>query len=281
MIDVTPLSNVAGARVAGLDLRTPFTPELRDTVERALVQHHVLVFPRQQLSTHEQARFTEQFGELESHVIRLRDGKPPPPVHVMTNLDENGQPTDQLPSQGIFHWHSDKSYHAIPSLATLLHAIQVPPTGGDTQFANMALAYAELDDELKEQIAHLNVEHSWAASRKNTGSRLATEDEIRERPPVTQPLVRTHPDTGVKSLYLGMHASHVLDMDYDEGRALLAELLEFATQPKFVYTHQWTAGELVMWDNRSLLHRAVPNYEMQRFPRVMHRTVVKGRAAVE
>jgi taurine dioxygenase len=121
------------------------------------------------------------------------------------NLDEHGQPTARPESAGNYFWHTDKSYHAVPSLLTMLHAIELPPDGGDTQFANTALGYAALPEETKREIAGLQVVHSWEVSRRKVGGKPASEEEQRERPPVTHPLVRTHPDTGEKALYLGLH----------------------------------------------------------------------------
>ncbi|MSO77542.1 MAG: TauD/TfdA family dioxygenase [Alphaproteobacteria bacterium] len=273
-----PLSAVAGVEITGIDLAEPLAPENREAILAAFLAHHVLVFRGQHLSTERQAAFTLQFGELEDHVIRLGDGKPPPLVHVVSNLDEHGKPTAKPYSSGNYFWHTDKSYHAIPSYATLLHAVDLPPEGGDTQFANTAMAYAALPEETKQRLAGLRVVHSWEASRLNTGNRPATEDEKRDRPPVNHPLVRTHPESGEKVLYIGTHTSHIEGMDRTEGRALLAELLAHASQPQFIYTHQWREGDLVMWDNRCLLHRAVANYEMAKHKRVLHRTVIRGTA---
>jgi taurine dioxygenase len=161
----------------------------------------------------------------------------------------------------------------------MLHAIDVPAEGGDTLFANMLLAYDALSDEEKQSLEGLRAVHSWEASRRNTGNKPATEEQKRERPPVNHPLVRTHAD-GRKSLYLGMHIGHIEGMDYDEGRALLADLQERATADRFVYRHKWRKGDLVLWDNRVLLHRADRNYDMGTHPRVLHRTVVKGTVPV-
>ncbi len=197
-------------------------------------------------------------------------------VHTVTNLDDDGNPTTKLSQVGNYHWHTDKSYHAVPSLMTLLHAKELPPEGGDTQFANMAMAYDALPDAMKRRIAGMRVVHSWAASRRRAGAPPPSEIEMRERPPVDHPLVLTHPETGAKTLYISNHASHILGMPEDEGEALLFELLEHATTPQFVYTHHWQDGDLVMWDNRALLHRALANYEMAKHRRVLHRTVVTG-----
>lgn len=273
---LTPLAAAAGAEIAGLDLSAPVDPALREAILAAFVRHHVLVFRGQSLSMDQQAAFSRYFGELEEHVIRRPDGSRTPPVHAVSNLDDAGRPTKTPHTHGNYFWHTDKSYHAVPSLATLLHAVTLPPEGGDTQFANMAMAYRALSDEKKAAIAGLKVVHSWEANRRNTGNRPATEEEKRDRPPVTHPLVRTHPDSGEKGLYIGYHTSHVEGMPEDEGRALLFELLEHATQPQFVYTHRWRPGDLVMWDNRCLLHRAVANYEMDKHARILHRSVVRG-----
>jgi alpha-ketoglutarate-dependent taurine dioxygenase len=272
------LSDVAGVEIEGIDISRPNAGEIRAPLMDLLREHRVVVFRGQDLTPEAQAAFSKQFGDLEGHVIRLANGKPPPLVHVVSNLDESGQPTATPHSHGNYFWHTDKSYHAIPSLATILHARELPPTGGATQFADTAAAYAALDDAAKARIANLRVVHSWEASRRNTGNRPATEEEKAERPPVCHPMVRTHPETGEKCLYIGTHTSHVEEMDEDAGRELLKDLLEHATQDQFVYTHQWQAGDVVMWDNRCTLHRAVRDFELDKHRRVLHRTVIRGTA---
>jgi taurine dioxygenase len=272
------LSDVAGAEITGVDLARPLTPALRDAIMAAFLEHQLLVFRDQRLSQDQQHALTLHFGEIEGHVSRQADGSRTPIVHMVSNLDEQGNPTATPHERGNYFWHTDKSYHAEPSLLTILHAIELPPDGGDTQFASAAAGYAALPEETKREIAGLRVVHSWEASRRNAGGRLATEEEIRERPPVVHPLVRTHPDTGVRTLYLGLHTSHVVGMAEAEGRALLDRLLAHTTQPSFVHVHHWRAGDLVMWDNRCLLHRALRNYEMSTQRRVLQRTVVKGTA---
>lgn len=278
--DVRRLSDVAGAEIIGLDLSQPITPEIRDAILRAMDEFHVLCFRDQDLAKDAQYAFTLNFGEIEEHVGRLQSGEKYPLVHTVTNLDEaTGKPTTTPTTHGNYFWHTDKSYHAVPSLLTMLHAIEVPPDGGDTLFANMLLAYAALSDDEKQALEGLRAIHSWEASRRNTGNRPASEAEIQERPPVNHPLVRTH-GPGRKSLYLGSHISHIDGMDYEVGRKMLAGLLERATHERFLYRHQWRPRDLTLWDNRVLLHRADRNYDMTVHPRVLHRTVVRGTAPV-
>ena len=235
-----------------------------------------MVFRDQKLSKPEQAAFTEQFGELESHVARQHDGSGTPIVHTVSNLDAEGKPSSNPTTHGNYFWHTDKSYLAKPSLATLLHSIELPKRGGATQFANISLAYDALPEERKQAFTNLKVVHSWEANRRNTKNRPATEEEKRDRPPVTHPMIRTHPETGRKVLYIGIHTSHIIGMSMVESRTLLDELADFCAQDKFVYTHEWQPGDLVMWDNRTLLHRANANYGMNKERRILHRTVIKG-----
>jgi alpha-ketoglutarate-dependent 2,4-dichlorophenoxyacetate dioxygenase len=270
------LSPVAGAEITGVDLARPLEPSLKDVIIKAFLQHHLLVFRDQHLTAAQQHALTLHFGPIEEHVARRVDGSRSPVVHRVHNLDESDQPTSTPRDIGNYFWHTDKSYHQVPSLLTMLHATELPPVGGDTEFANTAMGYAALPESTRCEIADLRVVHSWEVSRRNTGGRLATPEEILERPPVTHPLVRTHPDTGVKALYLGLHTSHVVGVPESEGRALLDRLLAHTTRPEFVYVHQWRRGDLVIWDNRCLLHRAVRNYEMDKHRRVLQRTVVRG-----
>jgi alpha-ketoglutarate-dependent taurine dioxygenase len=154
--------------------------------------------------------------------------------------------------------------------------VQLPPKGGDTEFADMQAANDALPEMRKRELEGLRVVHSWERSRQKSGSKPATEAEKQDAPPVVHPLVRTHPATGWKGLYIGNHTSHVEGWSVAEGEALIDELQAFATQAQFVYRHRWQPGDLVMWDNRCLLHRALPNFEMERYARVLNRTVVRG-----
>jgi alpha-ketoglutarate-dependent 2,4-dichlorophenoxyacetate dioxygenase len=258
------LSPAGGVRLAGIDLSQPLSPTDKEAIDAVFLAHHVVVFPDQALTREQQFAFAANFGEVAAHGAHRpgAENKRYAVAHVMSNLDADRKPTARHSPAANYHWHTDKPYLPAPPLLTTLYAVELPPDGGDTEFANMALAYDALPVAMKRRIAGLRVAFRPAFDAG--------------RPGADHPLVRTHPDTGRKSLYLGNHSTGILGMQEEKGRALLAELLDHATQPRFTYSHRWTLGDLVMWDNRCLLHRAVNNYELEKYRRVMHRSVVRG-----
>jgi alpha-ketoglutarate-dependent taurine dioxygenase len=271
------LSAAGGVTIVGADLSEPLLPQLKDRILEAFRDHHIVAFREQVLTREQQYAFIANFGEIERHGASNPQSKRYAVAHVISNLDSNGNPIDKSSSPvSNYRWHTDKSYYPAPPLLTALYAVELPPKGGDTEFANTAMGYDALSEKTQRRIADLRVVFRWGASQQKSGGSPVPEAEIRERPPVDHPLVRTHPETGRKALYLGNHASHILGMPEAEGAALLDELLEHTTRPQFVYAHRWHRGDLVMWDNRCLLHRAVANYEMGRYRRVLHRSVVRG-----
>lgn len=277
--DVAPLSPLMAAAITDVDAAQPIDDIARDSILEALGQHKVLVLRDQTLTPAAQAAFTKRFGELEPHVNRDYHGSAVPEVHPVNNLDESGQPSRGR-NIGNYCWHTDKSYMPRPSLATMLHAVTLPPEGGDTEFADMQAAYDALPAARKDELAGLRVVYSWERSRQKSGSRPATAQEILDAPPVVHPMIRTHPMTGRKGLYIGTHTAHVEGMPVAEGEALLQELQDFATQDRFTYRHRWRPGDFVIWDNCALLHRAVDNYDMNAHVRVLNRTVVRGSVPV-
>ena len=273
--EVDPLSPLMAAEITGLNAAQSLDDFVRDSILEALGRYKVLVLRNQDLAPADQAAFTKCFGELEPHVNREFRGGAVPEVHPVNNLDENGKPARGR-NIGNYSWHTDKSYMLRPSLATMLFAVTLPPAGGDTEFADMQTAYVALPDNRKEELLKLRVVHSWERSRQKNGSRLATAQEIIDAPPVSHPLIRTHPMTGEKGFYIGNHTSHVEGWSVDEGEAFLQELQDFATQDRFVYRHRWQLGDMVIWDNCALLHRAVANYDIEAHIRILNRTVVRG-----
>jgi alpha-ketoglutarate-dependent taurine dioxygenase len=220
--------------------------------------------------------FAAMFGEVEGNIFRKSDGSVLEDVHQISNLGPDGLPAEDSYIKSNYHWHTDKSYLPAPALLTMLQALELPPSGGDTQFADTTRAYESLPDDVKRRIGELKVVHSFEYMRQSTGDRLLTEAERAATPPVVHPLVRTHPETGEKSLYIGMYSSHVLHLPEAESRALLDHLHAHTTQLKFVYAHRWRLGDLVFWDNRCLLHRATDGYEIRKHRRVLQRAVVRG-----
>jgi taurine dioxygenase len=164
-------------------------------------------------------------------------------------------------------------------MATFLYGVEVTREGGETMFASLTAAYDALDDAAKARLDGLECVHSWEQSLRNSGSRAVTEEESRMSPPVTHPLIRTHPGTGRKALFLGMPASHIVGMDEEEGRAALFELLDYATQDCFVFAHKWRRGDLVVWDNATLVHKSAP-FDRRHERRHLHRTVVRGEVPI-
>jgi alpha-ketoglutarate-dependent 2,4-dichlorophenoxyacetate dioxygenase len=256
------LSPAGGVRIAGIDLSQPLSPEQADAIVAAFLAHHIVVFPDRSLTREQQFAFAANFGEVEAHGVHRGESKRYGVAHVMSNLGADGKPTFRISKAANNHWHTDKPYHPAPPMLTTLYAVELPPAGGDTEFANMAQAYAALPEETRRRIAGLRVVFRPAFDAG--------------RPAADHPLVRTHPETGTKALYLGNHSTHILGLPEPEGAALLGELLEHATQRQFVYVHRWRVGDLIMWDNRCLLHRAAANYEVDKYRRVMHRSVVRG-----
>lgn len=274
----TPLAKPFGVEIKGLDLREPLASEIIGELERMFLAHPVLVFRDQRISRADQIRFSAYFGELDVSVNRQYHGDDFPQIHTVSNLDAAGRPlpVSKLANPGNYFWHTDGSYQSNPPASSLLYGVTIPEAGGTTSFAGLYEAHDSLDDAHRSQLSALRLVHSWAQSRRNSGSRPPTAEEIAKSPPVTHPLVRTHPVTGHKALYLGIHGSHIEDMDRDESSALLADLVEHATQEHRVYHHHWRVGDLVMADNRCVLHRGAPDFAGATEPRILHRTVIKG-----
>ena len=271
--------------VDGLDLRQPLTREQAREIEAAIDQYAVLVFHGQDITDAQQLAFALNFGERENprggNITRKQDYRLDSGLNDVSNLGKDGRPLPRDHRTHLFNlgnclWHSDSSFRAVPAKYSLLSARVVNPKGGNTEFADMRAAYDALDEETKTEIADMICEHSLMYSRGSLGF-LDYSDEERELfKPVLQRLVRTHPAHGRKSLYLSSHAGKVVGMSVPEGRLLLRDLTEHATQPEFVHVHKWTVHDLVMWDNRQTVHR-VRRYDSSQ-PRDMRRATIAGTA---
>jgi len=280
-ITTAPLHPGFIAEVGGVDLTKPVSASVFTEIEAALHRHAVLLFPNQPVTDEQQIAFSRQFGPLESSVVytgdtrrRLRHDE----VSDISNLGPDGRmlaldDLKRLYNLGNQLWHTDSSFKHVPARASLLSAREIPPSGGETEFADLRAAYDALPEQKKRQIEGLVAEHSIFHSRSKLGFTEFNENIRSEMPPVTQAVVRTHAGSGRKTLYLASHASHVIGWPVEKGRALLEELIDFATQPQFVYQHRWTPGDLVIWDDRCTMHRGRP-YDEAKHRRILHRTTV-------
>ena len=268
------------AEVKGLDLREPLLPADRDAIEAAIDEFAVLVFRGQTLDDAQQLAFSRNFGEIENKAggnIRT-ETRINEQVNDVSNLDNENKPFARDDRRRYFNlgnhlWHSDSSFRAVPAKYSLLSARRIPSAGGNTEFADMRAAYDALDDAMKAKIDGLVCEHSLMFSRGTLGFDFnAQEAEMMK--PVRQALVRRHPASERKSLFLSSHAGRIVGWPDPEARLFLLDLTEFATDRRFVYAHEWQVGDLVMWDNRSTMHRARAYDDSQ--PRDMRRTTVAG-----
>jgi alpha-ketoglutarate-dependent 2,4-dichlorophenoxyacetate dioxygenase len=267
--------------VDGIDLAQPLTPEEVAAIHAGMDRYAVLVFHGQPVTPDQHMAFTLALGPIENSVgTGLRDDYRLPTVFAdMSNLDKDERVFERDNRTRLFGlgnrlWHSDSSFKPIPAKYSLLHAYRVPSRGGNTEFADMRAAYDGLDEETRAMCEGLICEHSQLYSRGILGFTDFTEDERERFAPVRQVLVRTHPVTGRKSLYLSSHAGGIIGWPVPEARAFLRDLVEHATQRQFVYSHQWRVGDLVMWDNRQTMHRARPFPEQE--PRDVRRTTLAG-----
>src|SRR5499426_629994 len=276
-ITTTRLTPLFAAHIAGVDITRPVDDATWRDIRAAFEEHSVLLFRGQPLTDEQQIAFSQRFGPLE--VTRSMNPAAGTPFARQSNLDiKTGEvipPDDRRMIYQLANmlWHSDSSFKPVPSLCSLLSARVIPPEGGATEFASARCAYPSLPDALKREVESAVVVHDFAWSRDQVRPGFFTEQERAAYPPVQHPVVRTNPVNGRRSLFLGAHASHIVGRPVEEGRALLRTLLDHVTQPQFCYRHEWREGDLVVWDNRCVLHRATP-YDTVHHQRLMQRTTV-------
>lgn len=276
--EIRPLGAALGAEVVGLDLSQPLSDDDFRRIHRAHLDHHVVVFRDQRITPDQQIAFSRRFGPLQIHVLHQFQLANHPEILIVSNVLRDGKPIG-LGDAGHF-WHSDLSYKEKPSLGSLLHAIELPAEGGDTLFANMHAAYDGLPDALKRRVEGLTAEHTYLARYAELQQRSPwrpnlTPEQIAQVRPVVHPVVRMHPETGRKALFVSEHfTTRIVGLLEAESRALLDELFAHSVQPRYVYRHHWRAHDLVFWDNRSLLHLAGGTPDHLR--RVMYRTTIEG-----
>jgi taurine dioxygenase len=273
---VRPLTAMLGAEVVGVTLADGVSTELFEGIYRAFQRFQVLLFPPQNLPPGRQVEFARHFGEVQVHVMNQYHADGYPELYRLSNLDADGRPNGRHPDRGTLEWHTDGSWSRVTGQATIIYGEVVPEVGGETHFCDMYGAYDRLSPAWKARIANLRAVHNLDFSRsRRHGDDPLTEAQKRDKPPVDQPIVRTHPDTGRKCIFLGDHAESIVGMPYAEGRELIEELNRIAIHPDLSYEHRWKAGELIAWDNRCVLHRAT-DYDPATQRRVVRRCTVLG-----
>ncbi|SNS83573.1 taurine dioxygenase [Noviherbaspirillum humi] len=278
--DIRPFDAALGAEVVGLDLSSPLNEQDFRRIHRAHLDHHVLVFRDQRITPQQQISFSRRFGPLQIHVLNQFGLQGHPEILVVSNIKENGRPIG-LGDAGHY-WHSDLSYKDLPSLGSMLHAQELPAIGGDTLFANMHAAWEALPAHLRKAVEGRKAEHSYLNKYAELQKRSPwrpnlTQAQIDQVKPVLHPVVRTHPETGRKALFVSEHFTTRIDgLPEAESRDILDQLFAHSVQPQFVYRHQWQPRDMVFWDNRSVMHLATGCPEDER--RKLYRTTIEGDA---
>ena len=284
-VTIRQIHPVFVGEVSGVDLSRPLSRDDVAALEAGMDRYAVLVYHDQKITDEQQMAFSLNFGPLEDarggNITRPEDRRLQVGMNDVSNLGKDGRPMERDSRQRAFNlgnmlWHSDSSFRPVPAKYSILSARVVNPVGGNTEYADMRAAYDALDGATKAEIEDLVCEHSLMYSRGSLGMLEYSDEERAMFKPVRQRLVRTHPVTKRKSLYLSSHAGGIIGMPVAEARILLRELNEHATRPNFVYAHTWRVGDIVMWDNRQVMHR-VRRYDDNQ-PRDMRRTTVAGDA---
>jgi alpha-ketoglutarate-dependent 2,4-dichlorophenoxyacetate dioxygenase len=280
---ITPLLPHLGALVEDVDLAGPVDDTTFRGIAAAFEEHQVLVFHGQRLSDEQQMRFSERFGPLETTLRATgREDRLHPNLVDLSNVDpdHDDKLLDWSDRRMVYQsgnqlWHTDSSFKPVPAMASLLSGREVPPAGGETEFVSLRHAYATLPDATRRTIDGRVAVHSILYSRSTIAKGLLDPEHERGLPPVRQALVRTNPVNGRKAFYTGAHAWYIEGLPYDESRRILDDLLAHATRPELVLQHRWTQWDLVMWDNRCVLHRGRP-WDASRHVRIMRRTTIAG-----
>ena len=275
MPEVIPNKAALGARIEGLDRATANEPAVSEMLNRALAEHLLVVIPGDPMTPEQTREFSRTFGAPQKQLLRYKRSGAVPDVSVMVSTLMADGTTDKTAIRAE-DWHTDDSYFAIPAKATLLHSIEIPSRGGATWFCNMHSVYDALPDATKKRIEGKRAIHGYDTPRARNRPSPRTPEEIAETPDVEHPLVRTHPVTGRKALYLNPNRlDRIVGLERSESDALLDELADEARKPQHHFGHVWTKGDIVVWDNRATMHRVVIDYP-EGESRIMHRVLIEG-----
>lgn len=277
-VELRALCPAFGVEVLGLDLSEQLDDARFAVVHDAFVAHQLVLLRDQDVPPGRQVELARRFGEVQIHVMSQYHADGHPELYFLSNLDEDGQPSGRHPDKGTLEWHTDGSWRRTTGHATIMYAVEVPSEGGETHFCDMYGAYEALPEVMREELQGMRAVHNLDFSRRRRhGEDPMSEEQRKEVPPVDHPVVRTHPDTGRKCLFLGDHAEHIQGLPYSKGRAFIDTLNEQIVQPELIYEHHWQPGDLAIWDNRCLLHRATL-FDASTERRVMRRCTVLGDA---
>jgi len=269
-----------GMEIVGVDVTHVSEAVFREIVE-AFDEHSLLLFREQRLDDTSQIAFSRRFGPLETTIRSISSqARTRPEIANLANVDADDRLIPSGDQRNVYNagnqmWHTDSSFKRVPALASLLSAREVPPEGGETEFASMRVGYEDLPAPMQRLLDGKVAIHSFVYSRGLVSDGLMPPDHAAQVPPVPQLLVRANPRHGRKAYFVASHACEIVGMATDDARALLRDLVERATRRELVYTHRWRPGDLVMWDNRCMLHRGRP-WDESKYRRVMHRTTVAG-----
>jgi alpha-ketoglutarate-dependent taurine dioxygenase len=278
----SPYANHIGAEVHNIDLAAPLDAATIRTLHDAWVEHKVLIFIGQNISDAQQLEFTKRFGPLEEFPMKAVRAADHSEIFRVSNVDTTGNhlPDDHNTVRYLHvtqNWHIDSSYRQYPSRGSVFRGIELTRHGGETWFCDLEQVYDELPDALRKRVDGLCAVHDFEVSRRVVGNLVPLSDDEKSAVPAAEhPLVRVHPDSGRRSLFLSpVHISHIVGLSSADGNALLSELVGLAVQDQYLYKHRWWPGDVLMWDNRSLMHWAQP-FDERKLRRVMHRTTLAG-----
>ena len=275
MPQVVPNKAALGARIEGLDRSAANQPAVAALLNQALAEHLLLVIPGDPMTPEQTREFSTAFGQPQRQLLRYKRSGAVPDVAVMVSTLMADGTTDKTAIRAE-DWHTDDSYFAVPAKATLLHSIEIPSRGGATWFCNMHSVFEALPEATRKRIDGLRAIHGYDTPRARNRPSPRTPEEIAETPDVEHPLVRTHPVTGRKALYLNPNRlDHIVGLERAESDALLDELADEARKPRHHFGHVWTRGDIVVWDNRATMHRVVIDYP-EGEPRIMQRVLIEG-----
>lgn len=277
-MEIEPLHDDFGARILGVDLADELTTDIVESLHAAIDEHSVLLFPAQEMNDDAQLRLTEALGEPEeSHVAFGRTGEIAYIGTVGNVIDahtkRDNSDAHTVSQRGNNLWHSDSSFRQVPSYVSILHAYEVPPEGGETEFVSQRAAYERLGTEQRSEIDDLHVLHDYVFSRTKTAP--VDDNHAASLPPIEQKLVRTNPRHGRRNYYAGAHARSIIGWSGIDSRRLIDQLNDFATLPQNRWSQSWSPGDTVIWDNRCILHRGT-GYDADRYRRHMRQSRVRG-----